>query len=256
MKNTRDLTKLAFLATIAGIFTAAAAHADDKTNYITVKEIRAMAPCTVTFAKRLSEFSGFFTNATGKAFVLGDIRGEQWVWHFVVALKEGQAYKLPDAFLNYQTAPHYVTAKEIAAMVPCTAMLASRSPCSSYFTTADGKWFGIGDPGSGEEISHFIWSLKYGETNKFPDAFLDYQAAPHFVTAREITAMAPRTATLVHDWHGSGYFKTSDGKGFFIGDERSGTEVDHFLRTLEEEKTYEFPDAFLKYQKNQPTTKP
>jgi hypothetical protein len=250
MKNTFDLTKLAFLAIIAGIFAASSVHADDKTNYITVKEITAMPPCTVTFAKRLSEFSGFFTNASGRAFVLGDIRGEQWVWHFVVALKEGQAYKLPDTFLNYQAAPHYVTAKEIAAMAPCTAMLASRSPCSSYFTTADGKWFGIGDPGSEEQISHFIWSQKVGEASKFPDAFLDYQAAPHYVTARKITEMAPRTATLVHEWNGSGYFKTADGKGFFIGGERSGKDVDRFLRTLEEEKTYEFPDAFLKYQKN------
>src|ERR1041385_8045945 len=103
----KQLTKLAFLATLAGIFAAASARADDKTNYITVKEITAMPPCTVTFAKRLSEFSGFFTNANGKAFVLGDIRGEQWVWHFVVALKEGQPYKFPDALLNYQAAPRY-----------------------------------------------------------------------------------------------------------------------------------------------------
>src|SRR6185436_20667287 len=130
MQHTLNLTKLAFLAIVACIFEAASAHAGDKTNYITAKEITAMAPCTVTFAKRLSEFSAFFTNAIGKAFVLGDIRGEQWVWHFVVALKEGQAYKLPDAFLNYQSALHYVTAREIAAMAPCTAMLASRSPCS------------------------------------------------------------------------------------------------------------------------------
>ena len=34
MKNTLDLTKVAFLATIAGIFAAASAHADDKTNYM------------------------------------------------------------------------------------------------------------------------------------------------------------------------------------------------------------------------------
>jgi hypothetical protein len=256
MKNTIDLTKLAFLATIAGIFAAASTHADDKTNYITAKEITAMPPCTVTFAKRLSEFSGFFTSANGRTFVLGNIRGEQWVWHFVGAVKEGQAYKFPDAFLNYQAAPHYVTAKEIAAMAPCTAVLASRTPCSSYFTTADGKWFGIGDPGSGAQVSHFIWSLKDGETNKFPDAFLDYQVAPHYFTAKEIAAMAPCTATLVRGWDDSGYFKTANGKGFFIGDERSGEDVDRFLRTLEEKKTYAFPDAFLKYQKNQPTTKP
>ncbi len=172
MKNSIALTKLAF---VAGLFVAVSAHADDKINYITVKEITAMPPCTVMFAKRLSEFSGSFTNASGKAFVLGDIRGEQSVWHFVGALKEGQAHKFPDTFLNYQAAPHYVTAKEIAAMAPCTAMLAARSPCSSHFTTADGKWFGIGDPSSGAQISHFIWSLKDGETNKFPDVFLKYQ---------------------------------------------------------------------------------
>ena len=175
MKNILDLAKLAFLAAIAGIFGATSAHADDKTNYVTVKEITAMPPCTATFAKRLSEFSGFFTNANGKAFVLGDIRGEQWVWHFVGALKEGQTWKFPDAFLNYQAAPQYVTAKEIAEMAPCAAMLASRTPCSSCFMTADGKWFGIGDPGSGAEVSHFIWSLKDGETNKFPDVFLKYR---------------------------------------------------------------------------------
>jgi hypothetical protein len=175
VKDTFDPIKLAFVASIGSIFVCASAQAEDKTNYITVKEITAMAQCTATFAKRLSEFSGFFTNANGKAFVLGDIRGEQWVWHFVGALKEGQAYKFPETFLNYQAAPHYVTAKQIAAMAPCTATLAARSPCSSYFSTADGKWFGIGDPGSGAEISRFIWSLKVEETNKFPDVFLKYQ---------------------------------------------------------------------------------
>ena len=68
--------------------------------------------------------------------------------------------------------------------------------------------------------------------------------------------MAPCTARLVHEWLGSGYFKTADGKGLFIGGGRSGDEVDRFLWTLEEEKTYEFPDAFLKHQMPQPTTKP
>ena len=255
MKKTLGLTKLVLLVIIAGILAARAGPADDRTNYVTVKEIVAMPPCTVTFAKRLSEFSGFFTNATGRSFVLGDIRGEQQVWHFVAALKEGQAYKLPNTFLNHQATTNYVTARQIAAMAPRTAMLAARSPCSSIFTTPDGAWFGIGDPGSEKEISHFIWSLKVGETNKFPDAFLAYQAAAHYVTAREITEMAPCTATLVQEWIGSGYFKTADGKGFFIGGERSGAEVDRFLRTLEEDKTYEFPGAFLKYQKPQPTTK-
>src|ERR1041385_4970007 len=76
--------RLALIASI-GLFVAAA-RADDKTNYITAREITAMAPVTATFAKRLSEFSGSFTNAEGRSFILGDIRGEQWVWHFVGAL--------------------------------------------------------------------------------------------------------------------------------------------------------------------------
>ncbi len=138
-----------------------------------MKTAFALAP----FAKRLSEFSGSFTNADGNGFILGDVRGEQWVWHFVCALKEGSTYQFPGAFLSYQAAPHYVTAHEIAAMAPCTATLASRSPCSSYFSTADGRWFGIGDPSSGAQISQFIWSLKDGETCRLPDAFLAYQKA-------------------------------------------------------------------------------
>ena len=64
------------------------------------------------------------------------------------------------------------------------------------------------------------------------------------------------TATLVHEWNGAGYFTTAEGKGFFLGGEHVGKDVNGFLRTLEEEKTYEFPDTFLKYQKPQPTTKP
>ena len=165
--------RLAPIASIA-LFVAAA-RADGKTNYITVKEVTAMAPVTATFAKRLSSVSGSFTNAEGRSFILGDIRGEQWVWHFVGALKEGQTYKFPDTFTNYLDAPHYVTAEEITAMPPCRATLASRTPCSSFFMTAEGKFFGIGDPGSGRQISHFIWSVKDGETNKFPDVFLDFQ---------------------------------------------------------------------------------
>jgi hypothetical protein len=177
MKNTFDRIKLAFLGAIVCISAAASANAQGQTNlsYVTAKEITAMAPCTAIFAKRLSEYSGSFTNAEGKRFVLGDEHGGQWVWHFVGALKEGQAYKFPDAFVNYQAAPHYVTAKDILAMAPRIGTLASRTPCSSYFSTADGKWFGIGDPGSGPQVSRFIWSLKDGETCKFPEAFLKFQ---------------------------------------------------------------------------------
>jgi hypothetical protein len=72
-------------------------------------------------------------------------------------------------------APYYVTAGEIAAMAPCKGTLAARTPCSSVFSTADGKWFGIGDPGSGPEVSRFIASLDDGAVCSFPDAFVEYQ---------------------------------------------------------------------------------
>jgi hypothetical protein len=53
----------------------------------------------------------------------------------------------------------------------------------------------------------------------------------------------------VHAWNSEAYFKGADGKGFFIGGEDSGTDVHRFLRTLEEDKTYELPNAFASYQK-------
>src|SRR4051812_22947301 len=64
---------------------AAAARTEHKTlgTYVTVKEVEAMPPRTATFARRLSEFSGSFTDQDGNEFIVGDIRGEQWVWHFV-----------------------------------------------------------------------------------------------------------------------------------------------------------------------------
>jgi hypothetical protein len=180
------LTAVALLTGCAGshnrpppsfVPTAATAKADRKTlgTYVTVKEVEAMPPCTATFAKRLSGYSGSFTDQDGNEFVLGDIRGEQWVWHFVNALVVGTTYRFPEVLESYMNARQYVTAKEIAAMPACTATLAARSPCSSTFRTADGKWFGIGDPGSGAQISQFIWSLEDGATRKFPDAFLEYE---------------------------------------------------------------------------------
>jgi hypothetical protein len=197
----------------------------------------------------LSKFAGEFTNAEGKSFVLGDFHGDHRVWLFVRALREGRSYRFPDTFTNYQAAPNFVTAKEIAAMAPCTATIASRIPCSSKFVTSDGKWFGIGDPGCGPTISQFIWSMKEGATNQFPDVFLAYQAAPNYNTAKQIAEMAPRTGTLAGYFSDFCYFTTADGKGFFIGRGRSGPEVDQFLRTLEEDKPYTFPDAFLAYRK-------
>jgi hypothetical protein len=231
--------------------TAATAAVDEKPlpRYITSAEVSKMPAGSAKFTNRLSSYSGAFTTTEGKQFIIGDERGEQWVWHFVCALKVGQTYKFPEVFTNYMAAPNYATTEAIAAIAPCTATLASRTPCSSTFVTSDGKWLGIGDPGSGARVSHFIWMLKDGETCKLPDAFREFVAATNYATAAELTAMPPRRATLVHAWNGEAYFKGADGKGFFIEGEDSGTDVDRFLRTLEEDKTYEFPDVFVSYQK-------
>ena len=158
---------------VAGL--SAYAQTKDVPTYVTSKEIAAMTACTGTLTKRVSAYSGTFTTAEGKQFSLGSPSGEQWAWHFLGTLKEGQSCKLPEAYLNYTSAPNYGTAKEIAALTPCTATLVQQSPCSGYFTTADGKGFSIGNPGSGAQISQFLWSLKAGEPCKFPDVFLQYQ---------------------------------------------------------------------------------
>ena len=135
-----------------------------------------MASQEAVLTKRLNEYSGYFTGSNGKSFIIGDEVGDQFVWHFVNSLKVGQSYKFPDAFTNFSTARYYVTAEEIKGMSPCAGMIALRSPCSAYFRTADGRGFGIGDPGSGALISKFLWRLKDGETYKFPETFVKYQA--------------------------------------------------------------------------------
>ena len=132
-----------------------------------------MAPCTGTLQKK-TVYSGEFTTADGKRFVVGSDAGEQEVWHFIGTIEAGQTCKLPEAFVNYTTAPGYATVEQIKAMAPRTGTLVQRSPCSSYFTTADGKGFVIGDPGSGEQVSQFIWTLKDSCRYAFPEAFLDY----------------------------------------------------------------------------------
>jgi hypothetical protein len=240
--------------------TAAAAAALADTNavprYFTSAEVAKMPACMATFTSRLPRIGGEFTTTEGRRFIIGGIprigglpMGDSRVSLFVRALREGRTYKLPETFTNYLSATHYVTREEIAAMPPCTATIASRTPCSSYFLTTDGKWFGIGDPGSGPLISHFIWAAKEGKNYQFPDAFQKFAAAISYTTAAEITAMTPRRATLVNVLTDGAYFEAEDGKIFFIGGKKSGAEVRRFLDTLEDAKTYELPAAFVSFQK-------
>jgi hypothetical protein len=58
--------------------------------YITSADVSKMPACSAKFTNRLSSYSSAFTTTEGKQFIIGDERGEQWVWHFVCALKVGQ----------------------------------------------------------------------------------------------------------------------------------------------------------------------
>lgn len=71
--------------------------------------------------------------------------------------------------------PIYEKAEQITAMPPRKAKLVQRAPCSLYLTTADGKGFHLGTPGSNTEVRRFLDTLEEGQTYVFPDAFLQYQ---------------------------------------------------------------------------------
>ena len=126
--------------------------------------------------EQMETYSARLRTAEGKKFVIGSERGEQEVWHFVgTALKEGQTYELPAAFLAFQQRKFYVTAEELKAMPPVNATLESSGPCFSILRGSDGKQFVIGDPGSGRVVWRFLGTLKEGQAYEFPSAFLDYQ---------------------------------------------------------------------------------
>ena len=60
-------------------------------------------------------------------------------------------------------------------MPSCKATVQCAAPCYSLFTTADGNWFVIGDPGSAPEVWQFLGTLEKGQTYALPRAFLDHQ---------------------------------------------------------------------------------
>lgn len=161
-----------FIAPEAGAKKAGAAASP---GYITAGQIQAMPPVKATVEHR-EEFTARLRTADGQQFTLGSDRGEQEVWHFVgTALKVGQTYDLPGAFLDYQQRKFYGTAEELKAMPAVKATLELRGPCFSIFRGGDGKQFVIGNPGSGPAVWRFLGTLKEGQTYEFLSAFLDYQ---------------------------------------------------------------------------------
>lgn len=160
-----------FLELDAGAKKSAAAAVP---SYITAEQIKAMPPVKATVEHK-ETFTARLRTADGKQFTIGSDRGAQEVWHFVgTALKLGQTYELPAAFLAYEQRKFYVTAEEVKAMPPGQATLELRGPCFSIFRVSDGKQFVIGNPGSGPEVWKFLGTLEEGQTYQLPGAFLDY----------------------------------------------------------------------------------
>ncbi len=152
-------------------------------DYISVARITSMAPRTGKVTG-IGPCYAVFEMAEGKAFSIGDPSSGAEVTHFLLTLKEGASYKLPDAFLAYHAAPRYVTAKEVTAMPHCTAKLLTGAINSEfcYFTTAEGKAIILGAPGAGkrgEDVLNFLETLEEGKSYELPEAFLEYQKQSH-----------------------------------------------------------------------------
>jgi hypothetical protein len=70
-------------------------------DYETAEQIKAMSPCKATVEERHPCYS-IFRTAGGKTFSIGSPAATQEVVQFLGTLKEGQRYKFPGVFLDYQ----------------------------------------------------------------------------------------------------------------------------------------------------------
>lgn len=69
--------------------------------YETAEQIKAMPPCKATVEHTFPCYS-LLRTADGKKFCIGSPGAKLEVLHFLDALKDGQIYKFPDVFLDYQ----------------------------------------------------------------------------------------------------------------------------------------------------------
>jgi len=142
----------------------------------TAAQIKAMPPCKARVEEHAPCYS-VFRAADGKKFSIGSPSATQDVVQFLQTLKNGQIYKFPGVFLDYQkTAPTYDTGEQIKRMPPCEAAVEHIGVRDSRLITVDGKMFFIGSRAATQEVVQFVQTLKVGETYKFPSVFLDYQA--------------------------------------------------------------------------------
>jgi hypothetical protein len=79
---------------------------------------------------------------------------------------------------------------------------------------------------------------------------------PVYESSEQIRAMPPCMARVVQRAPCSVYLTTVEGKGFYLGSPGSKADVRRFLGVLEGGKSYDLPDAFLKYQMSHLGTEP
>ena len=79
---------------------------------------------------------------------------------------------------------------------------------------------------------------------------------PVYESAEQIKAMPPCKAKVVERGPCYVSLKATDGRRFCLGSPGSKADVGRFLGVLKDGQRYDFPDAFLEYQKNQPGTEP
>ncbi len=75
---------------------------------------------------------------------------------------------------------------------------------------------------------------------------------PVYDTAEQILAMPACTASVVEQGPCYLQLRTADGNEFFIGSPAAGAEVLQFVQELKEGRSYKFPEAFQKYQREHP----
>src|ERR1035441_8392144 len=97
-------------------------------------------------------------------------------------------------------------------MPPCKATAEHVETFSSLLSTAGGQKFRIGSERGEQEVWHFVGTLKQGQTNDFPSAFLVFEARKFYPNVEDIKAMPPCKATVVYDAPCFTLFRVTDGK--------------------------------------------
>jgi hypothetical protein len=143
--------------------------------YVTADQIGAMPPRKARLEERGPCYAVFRT-ADGKEFSIGSPVARSQVVEFIGSLKEGESYRLPEAFLEFQkTSPAYETAERIGAMPPCKAIVEHVGVSDARLVSADGKMFFLGGAGAAPQVVRFLESLKHGASYEFPAAFTEFQ---------------------------------------------------------------------------------